>query len=172
MKSAEGSRGVVTNPIEAPDHEMRELAVAEKMRLGHLDPCLPRHARVRVLDPSPRPRSAGATHPQSGAVRRHPVELDQPRLLSRIGGREARPHAVRRPVPKNQRLRPRPSGNAADLHDLGHCNRHIPFDNPAGLVDQLPDFQRLPGSGRRVQGRVELKGAHGTFADVKEPLQG
>ena len=168
MKPAEGSRDAVELPVETPDHEVRERAVVEEVRVGHVDPGLPRHLRVDVLDAPPRARTAGTPDPLSGHIRREAVELDEPRLLPRLRARESQPHPVRIAVPENQRLRPGTARAAADLHDLRHRHRSVALDDLPGLLHEIPHSQRLLRARIRIHGRMEFQRAHRAFADVAE----
>ena len=172
MKPAEGSRVLVEHAVEAPDHEVRESAVVEQVRVRHVDPGAPRHARIGVFDSPPGPRTACVPHPPPGRVRRHPVELDEPRFLRGFRAREPGPDPVCTAIPENQRLRSGTARAPADLHDLRHRNRHVAFDDSSGLVHQIPDGERLLRTPIRIGGGMELQRPHRAVADVEKPLQG
>ena len=102
MEPPGGPGCVRGHTVEAPGHEMRELPVSEKVRLGHLDPGISGHAGIRVLDPSPRPRIPEGAHTLSRfPFRRHSVEFDEPGLLAGLGLGESRAHPVRPAIPED-----------------------------------------------------------------------
>lgn len=157
--------------VEAAGHEVSEVAISQKVGLGHADARLRRHARVCVFDAAPGAGLPITPHALSRRVPRHPIELDEPGLVAGVGTSESRADAVGRSIPENERLRTGTARAAPDLHDLRNRHRHVSFDDAPRLIDQGTQLKGFFRARPRIKRRMELKGSHRPAPDVEESLK-
>ena len=145
--------------IEAPRHEVGEVAFAEQVGGGHVDARRARHLRVGELDAPVRAGAHVLAQFVAAGARGDAVELEDPRLVTGIGCGEGRLHSIATAIPQDDGLGPRTAGRRSHLHDLGDGHRHIALDDAARLFDQSRDLDGFIGCAAEcgIERRLELQ---------------